>query len=104
MLGEEVDMVSNHHQVANLEGGVHAASSIRDKERLDAQFVHDTDREGNFLHVIALVVVETTLHGHDIYTTELTEDEGTSVSLYGRYGEVGYLAVGNLEFISYFGS
>ena len=104
MLWEEIDMIGNHHEVTNLEGRIHTASGIANEERLDAQFVHDTDREGNFLHVIALVVVKTTLHGHDIYTTELTEDEGTSVSLYGRYGEVGYLAVGNLEFISYFGS
>ena len=102
MLGEEIDMVSNHHEVANLEGGVHTTGSIRDKERLDAQLVHHTNREGHLLHVIALIVVETALHGHDVYTTELAEDEGTGMSFYGRYGEIRNLGVGNLEFVSYF--
>ena len=90
--------------LTNLEGGVHTTSGIRNEERLNAQLVHDTNREGNLLHVVTLVVVETTLHSHDVHATKLTEDEGTSVSLYGRYGEVGYLAVGNLELVSYFGS
>ena len=104
MLREEVDMVGDNHQVANLEGGIHTTSGIRDKERLNAQLVHHTNGEGDFLHVIALVVVKTALHGHDVYTTELAKDEGTSMSFYGRNGEIGYLTIGKLEFISYFGS
>ena len=83
MLWEEIDMVCNHHEVANLEGGVHTTGSIRDKERLDAQLVHHTNREGHLLHVIALIVVETALHGHDVYTTELAEDEFATVTFYG---------------------
>ena len=35
MLGEEVDMVGDDHQVANLELGVHAASRIRYEKGLD---------------------------------------------------------------------
>ena len=104
MLGEEVDMVSNYHQVANFEGGIHATGSIRDEERLDAQLVHDTYGEGDFLHVVSLVVVETALHSHDVHTTQFAEDECTSVSLDGRYGEVGNLTVGNFQLIGYLGS
>ena len=102
MLGEEVDMVGNDHQVANLKGGIHTTSGIADKECFYAKFIHHTDGEGDFLHRVALVVVETALHGHDVYTTQLAEDECTSVSLNGRYREIGYLFVGNLELISYF--
>lgn len=76
-------MVGNHHEVANLEGGVHTTGSIRDKECLDAQLVHHADGKGHLLHIIALVVVETALHSHDVYTTEFTEDEVTGVSFYG---------------------
>ena len=102
VLGEEIDVVGNHHEVANLEGGVHATGSIRDKERLDAQLVHHADGERHLFHIVALVVVEPALHSHNVYTTELTKDEGTGVSFYGRYGEVGNLSVGYFEFVSYF--
>ena len=95
-------MVSDDHQVANLECGVHATSSIRHKERLDAQFVHNTYGEGDFLHRVTLVVVEAALHSHDVYTTQFTEDECSSMPLDGRYGEVRNLTVGNLQLVSYF--
>ncbi len=36
MLGEEVDVVGDNHQITNLEGGVHATSGIRHKEGLNA--------------------------------------------------------------------
>ena len=102
MLGEEVDMVGNDHQVANLEGGIHATGSIRHEECLDAQFVHHTDGECHFLHVIPLVVVEASLHGHDVHATQFAEDECTSVTFYRRYGEVGYLTIGYFQLVSYF--
>ena len=104
MLREEVDMVGNNHQVANFEGGIHATGSIRDEERLDAQFVHDAYGEGNFLHVVSFIVVETPLHRHDINATQFAEDKGTGMSLYGRNGEVGNLTVGNYQLIGYLGS
>jgi hypothetical protein len=104
MLGEEVDMVGNNHQVANLESRIHTTGSIRDEERLDAQFVHDAYGEGNFLHVVSFVVVETALHSHDVYATQFAEDECTSVTLDGRYGEVRNLTVGNFQLIGYLGS
>ena len=97
-------MVGNNHQVANFEGGIHATGSIRDEERLDAQFVHDAYGESNFLHVVSLVVVETALHRHDVNATQFTEDEGTGMSLYGRNGEVRNLTVGNFQLIGYLGS
>ena len=102
MLGEEVDVVGDDHQVANLEGGVHATGSIRHEEGLDAQLVHDAYGERYFLHGVALVIVEAALHGHDVYTTKFTEDERTGVALDGRYGEVGDFSVRNLQLVSYF--
>ena len=102
MLGEEVDMVGNHHQVANLESRIHATGSDRDEERLDAQFVHHANGEGHLLHVVALVVVETALHSHDVHTAKLAEDQCSGVSLNGRNGEVGNILIRNLQFVSYF--
>ena len=102
MFWEEIDMVGDNHQVANLEGWVHTTCCIADEERLDAKFVHNTDREGDFLHRVALIVVETALHGHNVYTTELTEDECASVSFYGRYWEIWDFCVGDFQLVSYF--
>ena len=104
MLWEEVDMVGDNHQVTNLEGRIHTTGSIADEEGLDAQLVHNANGEGYLFHIISLIVVETALHSHDVHTTEFTEDECTSVSLNGRYREVGDVAVRNLEFVSYLGS
>ena len=93
MLGEEIDMVGDDHQVANPEVRVHATGSIRHKERLDAQLVHHADGEGHLLHVVALIVVEASLHGNDVLASQLTEDQFADMSFNGRYREVGYVAV-----------
>lgn len=82
MLWEEVDMVGDYHQVTNLESGVHATCSVRDEECLDTQLVHDTNGEGNLLHIVSLIVVETSLHSQDVYATQLTENQFAAVALY----------------------
>ena len=97
-------MVGNHHEVSNLESGVHATCCVRDEERLDAQFVHDADGERHLLHIVALVVVESALHGHDVDAPELAEDELAAMSFDGGNGEVGDFAIRELERVSYFGS
>ena len=99
---EHVDMVGDDHQVANLEGGVHATSGIGHEERLDAQFVHHTDGECHLLHGVALVEVETTLHGEDVNATQFSEDELARMTFYGRYGKVGDVRIGKLPLVSYF--
>ena len=102
MLWEEIDMVSDHHQVTNLETWVHAASCIRDEEGLDAQLIHHTYREGYLLHRISLIVVEAAFHSHDIHTAKLTKDKFAAMTFYRRNGEVGYVTVGYLLCVSYF--
>ena len=102
MLGEEIDVVCNHHQVANLEARVHTTSSIGYEEGLDAQLVHYAHGEGDLLHGIALVVVESALHGHDIHTAKFTKDKFATVTFYRRNGEVGYFTIGYLKCVSYF--
>ena len=102
MLREEVDMVGNDHDVADAELGVHATCGIADEERLDAQFVHHADGERDFLHGVAFVEVETSLHGHDVLVAKPSEDELAGMSLDGADGEVGDFVVGNLVGVSYF--
>ena len=104
MLREEIDMVGDNHQVADLERRVHAPCRIRHEECLDAQFIHHPDREGHLLHRVALIEVETPLHRHDVDTPQLAENEFSAMSLDGRDGEVGNLLIGNLVCVSYFGS
>ena len=102
MLWEEVDMIGDNHDVADLEFGVHTTCGIRDEQRLDAEFVHHSDRECHILHRVALIEVETTLHGEDVNTPEFTENQFATMTFHCRYGEVGNLRVGILRLVSYF--
>ena len=102
MLWEEVDVVVDNHQVTNLELWVHTARGIAYEEGLDAQLVHHTLWEGNFLHVVSLIEVEATFHRHDVLAAQLAEDQLASVSFYRRYREVWYLTIWKFVAISYF--
>ena len=102
VLGEHVDVVGDNHQVANLEGRVHTAGGIRHEEGLDAQFVHDAHGEGDFLHGVALVVVEAALHGQDVYPAKFAEYQFATMTFHGRYREVGNVGIGNLVLFSNF--
>ena len=95
MLGEEVDMILDDHQVADTEAGVGATSGIADKERLDAQGLHDADGESDLLHAVTLVEVESALHSQNLLAAQLTEDELAGVTLDGRDRHVGNLAIRN---------
>ena len=74
MLGEEVDVVGDYHQVANLKAGVHTSCGIADEECFYAELIHHPDRECNFFHRVALIKVEASLHGHDVDASEFPED------------------------------
>ena len=102
MLGEEINVIGDDHQIADIELRVHAASGIRHKESLDAQFVHDTHGEGYLLHRVALVVMEAPLHGQNIHATQFAEDQFSAMSLNGRDREIRNVGIGDLGFISNF--
>ena len=102
VLGEEVDVVGDDHQVAHMESLVHAACGVADKEGLDAQFVHHAYGEGDILHRVAFVEVEPALHGEDVHPAEFAENQLAAVTFDGGYGEVGNLRVGELRLVSYF--
>ena len=102
MLWEEVDVIGDYHQVADIELRVHAACGIRYEEGLDAQFVHHAYGEGDLLHRVALIVVETALHGKDIHTAQFAEDQFAAMSLDGRDGEVRDVCIRDLALLSNF--
>ena len=104
MLREEIDMVVDHHQVTNLEVGIHASCRIRHKELFDAQFTHDTFRERYLFHGVPLIIMEPAFHGHDVFSSEFSEDKLSCVPLYGRLREVGYVGIGKSIGVSYLGS
>ena len=76
-------MVGDDHDISDVEFGIHSSSGVAHDESLYSQLVHHTLREGYFLHGVALIVVETAFHGHDISTSELAKDEFTAMSFYG---------------------
>ena len=102
MLWEEVDVVVDNHQVADLELWVHTSRGIAYEESLDAQLEHHALREGYFLHIISLIEVESAFHCHDVLAAQLSEDELACMSFYGRYREVRNLTIWEFVTISYF--
>ena len=77
VFGEEIDVIGDEHHVADAHFGSKAARSVGNKEGFDAQFVHDANGESHLLHVITLVVVETSLHGKHFFTAQTAEKETT---------------------------
>ena len=100
MFGHEVDVVGDEHQVADFEVGIHTSGSIAYEELFDAEFVHHTYGEGDFLHIIAFVIVEAAFERHDFLATQTTEYEAAAVTFDSRNGEVGDFAI--RECIDYF--
>ena len=102
MLWEEVDVVVDNHQVADLELRVHTSRCIAYEESLDAQFEHHALWESYFLHIISLIEVESAFHRHDVLAAQLSEDELACMSFYGRYREVRNFTIWEFVTISYF--
>ncbi len=102
VLWEAVDVVGDDHEVADVEVGVHASGSVADEESLDAQLVHHAYGECDFLHGVAFVVVESSLHGHDVLASEASEDESAAMAFDCADGEVGDVGVGEFVAVSYF--
>jgi hypothetical protein len=68
---------------------------------LYAQFVHDTFREGDLLHGISFVVVETTVHSHNILSAEFAENQFAGMALHRTDGEVRDVRVREFITVSY---
>ena len=99
VVGHEVDMVGDDHDVGDVEGGVEAAGGVGEDEFFDAELAEHLDGEGEGLHRVALVVVEAAAHNEDGGAVEGAEDEGAAVALYGGDGEVGNIFVVDFLFI-----
>ena len=81
MLGEEIDMVRDNHQVADLERGVHAAGGVTHEQCLDAKLIHHANRKRHLLHRVTLVVVETALHSQNVLLAKLADNQAAAVAL-----------------------
>ena len=101
MFREHIDVVSDDHQVANLELRTHTSGSIGNEQRLDAQFVHHPNRKGNFFHPISFIEMETSFHGHDVLAAEFAENQLPGMSLYCRDWKVGYVVIREFVAVSY---
>ena len=83
MFWQEVDVVGDEHEVANLKFWIHTSRGVADEEVFDAQFIHDTDREGDLLHVVAFIIMETSFERHDFLAAQATEEQTAAVALNG---------------------
>ncbi|MNT15519.1 hypothetical protein D3C72_1505770 [compost metagenome] len=88
MFGKQVDMIFNEHDIADLKVFVHASGCIADKECMYTQCFHYSYRKGDFLHIIAFVIVKTTGHHHYLLVSDGSEDQFTGMTFYSRLREV----------------
>ena len=86
-------MVGDNHKVANLEIRIHSTGGIAYKQGLYAQFIHHTNGEGDLFHGVALIVVETAFHGHNVLAAQLAENQLACVAFNCRYREIGYITI-----------
>lgn len=91
----EVYVVRYRGYRAGTEVGVDAARGVRRDERPDAEAGEDAHREGNLLHVVALVVMHAPLHRGDRLAAEAAEHETARVARRGGTRPVGYIFVGD---------
>ena len=75
----EVDMICDKHQVANLKVWICTSTGVADKERADAEFCHNALGESDLLHVVSLIVVETSFKRHHLFGAEVAEEKATAV-------------------------
>ncbi|MNN55066.1 hypothetical protein D3C81_1699210 [compost metagenome] len=75
-------MVSDQHQIPGFERPVHAAASIGDDQRTYAQLSHYINRQHNFAHFIAFIIVETALHDDYILAFQLTDNEPAGMAFH----------------------
>ena len=73
-----------------------SSGGVADKKSRYANGLKHAHGECDLLHVVALVVVETALHGNDSLSGEAAEDEVAGVSFDCRYRHIWNLRVGDI--------
>ena len=91
-------MVRYHHDLSYLLFGIKAPRGIGNEECLHAQLLHHANGEGNFLHGIALVVMEAPLHGKHLFASQGSDKQGTAMAFNRRNWEVRNILIGNFKF------
>ena len=94
-------MVSDYHEVTNVERCIGTTSGIAYKECLDAQLVHYSDGECHFLHRVTLIIVETSLHGHHFFASKSTKDEFAVMTFHRGNGEIRDICIAYLFCYAY---
>ena len=60
---DHIDVIAYDHQVTDFETRIDTACGIGNQQILNTQELHHPDGEGHLLHGIALIIMETSLHG-----------------------------------------
>ena len=89
-------MVGYQHEVAGVEGRVHAAGGVGQEQYLRAQLLHEPRRQHYVVYAVALVVVHAALHADDGRLAEIAEDELAGMSRHGGDGEAGDVCIRHL--------
>ncbi len=72
VLSLEIDVIPDEHNITSLEGEIEPASSVGNEQGLYSHGRHNPNGKGFLLWIIALVVMETSLQGHDLLAAKRT--------------------------------
>ena len=77
-------MVLDEHKISRMEALLNAAGGICQKEHLRTHHLHETGRQNNVRHRIALIVMYTSLHNHNRNALHMAEHEAALVQRHRR--------------------
>ena len=89
-------MIPDDHEISNAEAQVGASCGVGYKQILYADDLHHADRQNYLGHVVALVVMDSALHGNNCLAAEGAHNKAAFMADGGRYGESRNVAVGDL--------
>ena len=95
-------MVVDDHQVADVEGRIHATRGVAYKECFYAQLIHYAFRKSHLFHIVTFIEVETSLHRHDVLAAQLAENQLSGMAFYCRDWEARNFAIWKFVTVSYF--
>ena len=92
---EEGNLVANQHEVSRSKAPANAPGGIGQKEDLSSHQLHQTDRHNHLFHLIALIVMNPSLHDDGRRPGHMAKDIASHMSRHRRLWKSRNLLIGN---------
>jgi hypothetical protein len=88
-------MIAQDHQITDLLVVSKSSRSIGNKQFFDAKIFHHSHREGDLLHGISFVIMESSLHTYDGFFSQRTKDQFPGMTFNCRNREIWNIMIRN---------